>query len=69
MKSHTKSKQKFFKYTIIMYFTILRKVEVEIITCYKINQSEGLINIHDYNIPDIDDFGSKLKKELDHSYV
>ena len=29
----------------------------------KINQTEGLIYIHDYNIPDIEGYGSELKKE------
>ena len=38
-------------------------VEVEIYAYDKINQSKGLIYIHNYNIPDIDDYGSELKKE------
>ena len=33
-------------------------VEVEIFACDKINQCQGLIYIHDYNIPDIEDYGS-----------
>ena len=39
------------------------RVEVEIFACDKINQSKGLIYIHDYNTPDIDDHASELKKE------
>ena len=39
------------------------RVEVEIFARDKINQTKGLINIHDYNIPDIDDYCSELKKE------
>ena len=32
------------------------KVEVEIFACDKINQSQGLIYIYDYNILDIEDY-------------
>ena len=39
------------------------RVEVEIFACDKMNQSQGLIYIHDCNIPDIEDYGSELKKE------
>ena len=39
------------------------RVEVKVFVYDKINQSEGLIYIHDYKISDIDDFGSELKKE------
>ena len=39
------------------------RVEVWIFACNKINQSPSLIYIHDYNIPDIEDYGSELKKE------
>ena len=39
------------------------KTEVEIFACDKINQNQGLIYIHDYNIPHIEDYGSELKKE------
>ena len=38
-------------------------VEVEIFVCNKINQSKGLIYIHESNIPDIDEYCSDLKKE------
>ena len=38
-------------------------VVVEIFACHKNNQSQGLVYIHDYNIPDIEDYGSELKKE------
>ena len=38
-------------------------VENDILACDKINQSKGLIYIHDYNIPVIDDYGNELKKE------
>ena len=31
--------------------------------CNKINQSQGLIDIHDYKILDFEDYGSELKKE------
>ena len=44
-------------------------VEVEIFACNKINQSNGLIYIHDYNIPDIDDFRTALQKEYNFSDV
>ena len=46
-----------------MFSTLQQRVEVEIIACDKINQSKGLIYIHDYDIPDIDDYASELKKE------
>ena len=39
-------------------------VEVEIFACDKINQCKGLIYIYDYNIPDIDDYDSELKKQF-----
>ena len=39
------------------------RIEVEIFACNKINQSQGLIYIHDYNTPDIEDYSSELKKE------
>ena len=39
------------------------RVEVEKFACDKINQSEDLIYTYDNNIPDIDDYGSELKKE------
>ena len=45
------------------------RVEVEIFACDHINQSKGLIYIHDYNIPDIDDYGCELKKEYNLSDV
>ena len=35
----------------------------------KINQSKGLIYIHDYKIPDTDDYGIELKKEYNLSDV
>ena len=38
-------------------------VEVEVFACDKINRSQGLIYIHDYNIPDIEDYDNELKKE------
>ena len=39
--------------------TQLQKIiEVEIFVCNKINQSKGQIFIHDYNIPDLDDYSS-----------
>ena len=38
-------------------------VEIEIFACDKINQSQGLIYIHDYNIPDIEDYDNELKEE------
>ena len=41
----------------------LEKVEVEILTCDKINQIQGLIYIHDHNVLDINDYGSELRKE------
>ena len=37
-------------------------IEVEVLACDKINQSKSLIYIHDYNIPDIDEYCSELKK-------
>ena len=39
------------------------RVEVDNFACDKINRSLGLIYIHDYNIPDIDDYGRELVKE------
>ena len=39
----------------------LERVEVEIFACAKINQSQVLSYIHDYNIPDIEDYNSELK--------
>ena len=39
------------------------RVKVEIVACDKINQSQGLMYIHDYNIPDIEEYGNELKKE------
>ena len=45
-----------------MFSTIPRRVEVETFACDKINQSKGLIYIHDCNIPDFDDYGSEVKK-------
>ena len=39
------------------------RVKVEIVACDKINQTQGLIYIHDYNIPDIEEYGNELKKE------
>ena len=39
------------------------RVEVEILTCNRTNQSHCLIYIHDYNIPDFEDYGSELKEE------
>ena len=42
---------------------IQERVEVEIFPCDKVNQSQGMIYIYDYNIPDIKDYGSELKKE------
>ena len=46
-----------------MFSAIPRRVEVENFACDKINQNKGLVYIHDYNIPDIEDYGSELKKE------
>ena len=45
------------------------KVEVEIFACDKINQSKGLIYIRNYNIPDIDDYGSEPMEECKILYV
>ena len=39
------------------------RVKVETVACDKINHSQGLIYIHDYNIPDIEEYGNELKKE------
>ena len=39
------------------------RVKVEIFACEKISRSECLVYIHDYNIPEIDDYGSELKEE------
>ena len=39
------------------------RVEVDIFACDNINQSQGLIYIDDYNIPDIEDYGSELENE------
>ena len=39
------------------------RVKVEIVACDKINQRHGLIYIHDYNIPDMEEYGDELKKE------
>ena len=39
------------------------RVEVGIFACDKINQSHGLIYFNDYNIPEIEDYDSELKKE------
>ena len=50
-------------YNITTFSTIPKKVEVEIFACDKINQSQGLIYIRDYNMPGIEDCGSELKKE------
>ena len=36
-------------------------VEVEMFACDKTNQSQGMINIHDYNISDIEDYSRELK--------
>ena len=33
------------------------------VACDKVNQSQGLIYIHEYNIPDIEEYGNELKKE------
>ena len=38
------------------------KVKVDIVACDKINQNQGLIYIHNYNIPDIEEYGKKLNK-------
>ena len=46
-----------------MFYQYNVRVEVEIFACNKINESKGLIYNHDYNIPDIDDYSSDLKKE------
>ena len=46
-----------------MFSTISRKGKSWNIHVRQINQSKGLIYIHDYNIPDIDDSVSELKKE------
>ena len=43
--------------------TSLCSTEDKIFACNKINQSQGLIYIHGYNIPDIEDYGNELKKE------
>ena len=45
------------------------RVEVEIFACNKINQSKVLIFIPDYNIPDIDNYGSEKNKEYNLSDV
>ena len=39
------------------------RVEVETFACDKINESKGLIYIHNYNIPYIEEHGSKQKEE------
>ena len=36
---------------------------MEIVACDKINQIQGLKYIHDYDIPDIEEYGNELKKE------
>ena len=38
------------------------RVEVEKFARDKINQSKGLIYIHNYNIPHVDDYSSEVKK-------
>ena len=40
-----------------------KRVEVEIFACDKINERKDLIYIHNYNISDIDDYGSEPKKK------
>ena len=45
------------------------RVEVEVFACDKINQSKGLIYIHDYNISEIDEYGSELMREYNLSDV
>ena len=47
----------------------LERVEVEIFSYDKINQSKGLIYIQDYKNLDIDDFGRELKKKYNPSEV
>ena len=49
--------------TLICSPKVQERVEVEIFACDKINQSQGLIYILGYNIPDIEDYGRDLKKE------
>ena len=39
------------------------RFQVEIFACDKINQSKGLMYIHDCNIPDIDEYDCELKKQ------
>ena len=46
-----------------------KRVEVGKFVSEKIKQSNGLVYIHDYNIPDIDDNDSELKKEHSLSVV
>ena len=45
------------------------RVEVDIFSCNKINQSKSLIYVHGYNIPVIDDYGSELTREKNLSDV
>ena len=40
------------------------RVEVEIFACNKINQSQGLNYINEYNVPDIEGCDSELKKKF-----
>ena len=51
-------------YNVTMLPTIIRKVEVEIFVCNKVNLSQGLIYIYEYNISDIEDYDNELKKEF-----
>ena len=34
------------------------RIKVEIVACDKINHNQGLTYIHDYNIPDIEEYGN-----------
>ena len=52
-----------------MFSAIRKRVKVEIVACDKIDQSKCLIYIHDYIIPDIEYYGSELKKEYNLTYM
>ena len=49
--------------TSLAYPQFQERVKVETVIWDYINEKQGLIYIHDYNIPDIEECGNKLKEE------
>ena len=46
-----------------MFYTVQEKCRIEIFACDKINQSKGLIIIHDCNTPYVNEYYSDLMKD------